>query len=365
MSFWELTNDQRQCFGIAPVDAGWRRIALPRSKYDDFDTVFYADGDHIRHVVCHGEYKHTEYAVDENLSPDGLCILPKRSSKPIKLSAATLVKRSPVGMGLSYHRYPLDEHGHVTLCNVTAMQDYYTSALSGDRIGDIEDFRRWVSWWCEQTTQADLADIAAFAGRTMKTVKHREGDVFRFRWNRKHWGYGRILLDWAKLRREKIPMWDCLMTKPVVIQLFQIVTEDPNLPLKTVLAQETIPAENLMDNALHYGEFEIIGNAPLPENRDELCPIMYGRTLDVRENRTLYQQGRIFREIPDRKTIGSQDYRNNGVSGVPHITMPEMLQIIREGEQTYWTQPYYTRKEDLRNPANAEDLAAIRHQMGV
>lgn len=364
-TFWELTNEQRRCFGIAPIDASWQRVQLPRGRYDQYDTCIYVDGEHVRYIVCHGADDHFEHALDETLTPDGKFIVPKRSSKPIKLSAATITKRSPIGMCLSYHRYHLDDSGNVSLYNATSSQDFYRSWVAGDQIGLMDDFQKWCDQWLAETTEADLAAIADFASCSMKTVKPHEGDVFRFRWNRRQWGYGRILLDYALMRRKKIPFYDCLMGKPLVIEVFKLVTDDPNLPLETILAHGAIPSQNIMDNALHYGEFEIIGHAPLPENRDDLCPIMYG-VGPAFDGILRYQQGRIYRELPQTKPLSERDYKNNAVGWSLNTTADQMQACIQQGDEAYWTQlaPLY-RLHDLRNPDFAEDLKAIRNQMGV
>lgn len=364
VTFWELTNEQRPCFGIAPVDEGWERIQLPRSKYDNFDTVIYLDGDHVRYIVRHGEMEHIEHALDETLTPDRKFIVPKRASKPIKLSAATIVKRSPVGMCLSYNRHFKSDHGNVTLHN-SANMDYYRSWVAGDRIGNLEDFQRWCAWWCEHTTEADLADAAAFAQRKTQKVKLQEGDVFRFRWTRGVWGYGRILLDYRLMRKQKIPFFDCLMGPPLAIEVFRIITRDPNLPLETILAHNAMPSQNIMDNALHFGEFEIVGHAPIPEDRDLRCPIMYGKSLDVRSSLLMYQQGRIYRELPGGKPLGKYDFRNNSIGWSLDVSMTEVLACVQQGEAAYWMPEHYNRQRDLRNPAHAETLQAVRKQMRV
>lgn len=360
--WWELTNAQRRCFGIAPVGAAWKCLRLPRSMYDNYDTALYMEGDRVRHVVLHGELYHREYAVDETLSADGAYIMPKRSSKPIKLTAAAIVKRKAVGMCLLWERRPRSA-GRCMLFNETRMQFFYDSYRAGEAVDTPEDFRVWVSRWQAETTEDDQADMDAFTAQPMKTVKPREGDVFRFRWNRRLWGYGRILLDYDRMRREKIPFFDCLMTKPLAVQIFRIVTEDRGLSVEQVLAEEAIPSQNIMDNAVHYGEFEIIGHAPLPEDRDALCPIMYGVGRD-RSRLLRFQQGRTYRELPGEAPVGARDYMNSAVGWHPNVTLPKLLDCIREGDAPYWAaERWYSR--DLRNPAYAEDLAAVRRQMGV
>lgn len=363
-AFWQLTNEQRRCFGIAPVEEAWERVLLPRSKYDDYDTVMYLDGDRVRYIVRHGELQHIEHALDEQLTPDRAFIVPKRSSKPIKLSAATICKRSPVGMCLWYQRHEGSENGSVGLHNAANM-NYYRSWVAGESIGDMADFRRWVDAWCAATTEADLADVAAFAALKTKTVRLQEGDVFRFHWTRGKWGYGRILLDYRLMRKLKIPFFDCLMGPPLAIEVFQIVTGDPAMSVDEVLSHAAMPAQNIFDNALHFGEFEIIGHAPVPEDRDARCPIMYGRSFHVRENRLMYQQGRIFRELPGGKTLGGCDFRNCAIGWGIDVTMPEVLACMAQGLSAYWDKPHYQRQRNLMNPAHAEVLAAVREQMGV
>lgn len=360
-AFWELSNEQRPCFGIAPVDEGWERIQLPRSHYDDYDTVIYLDGDHVRYIVCHGDTKHIEHSLDEALTPDRKFIIPKRAAKLIKLSAATINKRSPVGMCLSYFK---DNHGTVSLYSAANM-DYYRSWVAGDRISTMEDFPRWCDDWCAHTTEADLADIAAFAARKTQRVKLQEGDVFRFRWTRGLWGYGRILLDYRLMRKQKIPFFDCLMGPPLAIEVFQIITDDPSLPVETILAHEAMPSQNIMDNPLHFGEFEIIGHAPIPEDRDLRCPIMYGLSRALHGNTLNYQQGRLYRELPNGKPLGERGFLNHGIGWSLQVSMPEVRECIQHGLAAYWSKSHYDRQNDLQNPAYAELLQAVRKQMGV
>lgn len=363
-AFWQLTNEQRRCFGIAPVDAEWELRCLPRSRYHDFDVYFCQDGRRIRYVILHGEGRHQEYAADERLSADGMFIEPKRSSSPIRLTAATLIKRSPVGMHLWWNGEGPGA-GAAGLENASSRQTYYRSETAGQPIGTLAAFREWIASWCEKTTEADLADVAAFAARTMQTVKHREGDYFRFRWYRRLWGYGRILLSYDRLRREKKPFYDCLMGKPVVVELFKIVATDRVLTVAEVEKAPVLPAFNMMDDALHYGEFEIIGHGGLPEDADERCPVMYGEG-PAYDGVLRYQQGSVYRELRGVRALGERKYINNSVGWYPHVTLPEMVRyILQPGCGDYWTDaPWqWQKEEDLRNPANARILQAVRRQM--
>ena len=95
------------------------------------------------------------------------------------------------------------------------------------------------------------------------------------------------------------------------------------------------------------------------------CPIMYGRSLHVRENRVMYQQGRIFRELPGDKHLGGHDFRNHGIGWGLQTTMPEVIECMEKGLSAYWDKPLFDRQRNLMNPAHAQVLAAVRKQMKV
>jgi len=363
-AFWQLTNEERRCFGIAPVGEDWVLRRLPRSRYHDFDIYYYLDGQRVRYAIMHGETRHQEFAMDETLSGDGVYILPKRATKTIPLTAAPLVKRRGVGMQLDWYMH--DGSGSVELINATTHQRFLSTGSSGETVDSHEAFRAWIARWQAETTAAEQAEIDAFAARAPQTVKHREGDFFRFRWSRREWGYGRILLDYDLMRRRKIPFYECMMCKPVVVQLLKCVTEDGALQVERLLELEPLIAFNMMDDVLHNGEYEIVGNAPLPENVDALCPIMYGLG-PAHDGVLRFQQGRIYRELPGGNPLGARSYVNGSVGWYPHITLPQMRRYLTQpGCGTYWTdEPWRWRKEeDLRNPAYAEELKMIRRQMG-
>jgi len=74
------------------------------------------------------------------------------------------------------------------------------------------------------TTQEDLLNIAAFSAQPRQYVKFCEGDVFRFKINRRLYGYGRILLDYTLMRKKKESFWDVLAGKPLVCSVYHIAT---------------------------------------------------------------------------------------------------------------------------------------------
>ena len=129
--------------------------------------------------------------------------MPKtEKGKPVLFSAATLRKRTPLGIGLSYGRNN-SGYAYIDLYNHGSQKYYYSNTYELMRSDGIDDFQKWVEDWCADTTEEDIIDLAAFANQPRQHVKFREGDVFRYKINRRLYGYGRILLDYALMRKKK------------------------------------------------------------------------------------------------------------------------------------------------------------------
>ena len=189
----ELTNEQRQCFALAPVLPHWKRIEAKAGPYDDFKTYLYIDGTTIVKCVVCGETIYREYDTCEKTIEDGKQLLPKTSKgKPVLLSSSNILKRSGTGMQLNYHNKTIFLYSNSTQCC------YYTNAFNDITVDSIEDFAGWVNDWCDDTTDTDIADIISFSQQTRKHIRFNEGDVFRFKIGRRKYGYGRILLDYDK-----------------------------------------------------------------------------------------------------------------------------------------------------------------------
>ena len=74
---FELTNQQRACLGLTPVEPHWKLIQLVPSPYDIDDAYAYVEGTRIHKMIRVSEESYQEYALNEALSEDGKFILPK------------------------------------------------------------------------------------------------------------------------------------------------------------------------------------------------------------------------------------------------------------------------------------------------
>ena len=354
-----LTNEQRKCFGLLPVESTWTFKEIKASPYDDFRTYVYVDGTVIRKCVFCGDDRFVEYELCEQLSADGKYLLPLTSKgKPTLLSSSALRKRSGFGMCLAYGK------GCVSLDNRTSMRTYYASVYDPLNIKGLEGFAQWVSQWCADTTRGDCEDVCRFRSLEKQHIKYREGDVFRFKINRRLYGYGRILLDYDRMRKKKEAFWDILMPKPLVCSVHHIATENKHLTIGELEQFPSLPSTIITDNDLFYGDFEIIGNIPVRDSED--YPILYGNSIQAGERAVILQCGKLYRRIENGSAI-FDGFTNNGVGLSLNVKLPVLLQCIAEvSNQPYWEQESWAPvKHDLRNPQFHAELMQICKQFDI
>ena len=360
---FELTNEQRICFGLVPVQDHWMRLELKPSPYHQHTSIAYLEDTTVRKFIKTGSNIYTEYEQDELLSEDLRYILPRTAkAKPILLSAATLEKRTPLGMGLSYSR---NNRGYtdIMLFSHVSQRVYYSNCYEPMYTYGKDDFLQWVEQWCADTTPADLSDIAQFSVRPRKRMKFHEGDVFRFKINRRLYGYGRILIDYALMRKKNIPFWDILAGKPLACSVYHIATERTDVSIAELEKLGSLPSVHIMDNHFFYGDYEIIGSIPIGETED--YPIMYGDSIDARYRAVLLQCGKLF--IRDDNSRALFPHMKNGLIGFDlRFELSVLLECIDAASNApYWVQNKWDINQDLRNPQNREKLEQVCVQFGL
>ena len=364
---FELTNEQRECFAISPVLEKWQKIRLKPSPYDTEETYAYIDGTKLLKLIKISDTSYCEYDMSEMLSEDGKYLLPKTAKgKPMLLSASMAIKRPAIGMAITFY------NGYLNIYNSNTEQDYYRSSYAGDTLKNTEYLAKWVENWRLETTEKDLADIRAFAAEKKQHVKFKEGDFFRFKLNRRLYGYGRILLDFSRMRKEKEPFWDIFMGKPVCACVYHIATERDDVTTDELCGIKTLPSQMVMDNIFYYGECKIIGNKPIaPEEED--FPIHYGTSINAGERKLMYQCGRTFLSLDNTKPLYETNpffghFTFNNIGFNLYVRLPVLLKCIEtNSNEPYWTQENLAVavEHDLRNPKNKKQLEEIKKQFKI
>lgn len=356
-----LTNEQRKCFALSAIQNNWILIKLSPSRYDTYNTYAYITPDNrIVKIIIEGDEQYQEYDVNELLSPDRTLILPKTTKgKPVRLTAANIAKKTPVGMSLSYVRNFISVYSTANNC------EFYNSSYAGITLNGMSDFFTWINKWCDETGDEELADIEAFAKKAKRHVKYKEGDFFRFRLDRHFFGYGRIIINYDDLRKKKIPFWDIFMGKPILAGIYHIVTKDKYVGIEELDKMKMIPPQMIMDNIFFYDNCEIIGNLPVDESRIEF-PVYYGHSIQYGDKSVMYQCGRTFIQRNDIIPL-FDNFRNNGIGLRFNVDIPILMKCVEEQSNApYWKQPNQHRvNEDLRNPQYDKELKKIRKQFDL
>ena len=361
----ELTNEQRKYFGIELVDPSWDRVEIPcnsvHPEQSDHKDIVYFDGDTIRKVIWiekNGGFR--ENSEKLKTLENRTMIAPITSKgKAKKLNMVNIQRCRPYGTYLSFD---IEDDGtaRILIGNYDTQRTYYSSYFAGVKMKPEEFIEDWIA----NTTEKDLRDLHDFSNDKRKHCKFKEGDFFRFKFDRRHYGYGRVLMDVYKWVKGGGEFWDILMGRAICVSLYHIVTENPNVSIEELANLPSCPSEYIMDNVFLYGEYEIIGNAPLPEEID--YPIMYARSISFTDpDKICLSIGKLYREIPLKGNNNpGRDFINNGIGFGPNLDMNVVRQCVENGNNNpFWEyQNGIKNKKDIRNPIYAKEFAAMKKQ---
>lgn len=354
-----LNNDQRRCFGLKPVLDDWKFQRINTSRYDMFDAFVYIKDKKVVKLICVSNDRYQELEYDELLSDDEKYLLPKTSKgKTVTLNYTNLSKRKQIGMTLSYC------YKYIELYNSISDKNYFTTDYLQIKLDNINDFIDWVDTWCLETTEEDVEDIENFASEKRIHIKYNEGDVFRFKINRRKYGYGRILVDYTKMRKNKEKFWDILAGTALVCSVYHVITENKNLSIEDLKHLKSLPSSFMADNRIYYGEYEIIGNIPIGKNED--YPIMYGISIRAGENAVCFQEGKYHKKIIGGKVISEEfSFCHNAVSFSLDFKEDILKKCIKEKSNDPYWKLYFPKivNDDLRNPKYTKQLKQIYKQM--
>lgn len=358
----ELTNKQRKYFGLEPVEPDWDRVEIPNNcvkpELSTGKDILFFDGDILRKVIWmhdDGCFRENSYALRTQDNRTMIAPLTEKG-KPKRLNGVNIQRCTPYGTYFDYN-------GGVCIANYTTQRTYYSSAFAGvPRMGQKE-LQEFLDRWIADTTDEDLEEIKAFAHAKRRRCKYKEGDFFRFKYDRRHYGYGRILFDVRKFVKEGGKFWDILMGKALCVSVYHIITENPGVDIEDLQKLPSCPSAYMMDNRFFYGEYEIIGNAPVPEDAD--YPIMYGRSISALDrNKICFCRGKDYREIPlEGHDLLAANFRNNGIGWSLNVNQTLAAECIEAGtNEPFWRAD---RGKDLRNPRFSRELTAVLEQMGI
>ena len=349
---FELNNEQRKYLGLNPVEEHWELV-----KFDD-NIYHYFEDDIIKKEITVSENYYHESELNEKTTENRTMILPKTKRGKIKKFNYTAVQSfSPFG---TYFTFSTNQ---VIIANYTTQRNYYSESFPESENITIDNLKKWLEKWIEETTEEDLKEIEEFKSTKRKHCKFKEGDFFAFKLSRREWGFGRILLDVARLHKDenfkknKNYGLAHLMGKPLIIKVYHKTSDTRNIDLEELSKFRALPSQAVMDNIFYYGEAVILGNLPLsPEENDMFISV--SESISATDPDIAYlQYGLIYKEIPlsdylkliKELNIGPQTLRREGIGFV--IDTYKLKECIEaKSNSPFWEKYKKKNVPDLKNP---------------
>ena len=357
MTTFELTNNQREYFGLDPIQNHWDRVIFKGDTYRP-ESILYFDRDTIKRHIVSTDSKYSETHYDELTKERSILLTKTGKGKEKKLTASVLEQRQPTGVYLSISNQDL------TIGNYNTQTTFYSSRWEKNIQVEQRTIPELVTEYIEKSPENYLTKINEFKKAKRKNVKFKEGDYFCFKLDRTNFGFGRLLLDVNKIRKKELITKQhglgLLMGPPLIVQLFAYKSSTKNVSISTLDNQPKLPSDVMMDNLLLYGEYEIIGHRELKEDEIDF-PISYGRSIDQRRI-VFLQWGLIHEELPQEKfykyVVGEKEYDQNpygyySIGFRPHYDTIDIAKAIaNNGVYDFTNSEHYKSKWDLRNPNN-------------
>lgn len=291
-----LTNEERRCFALEPLDPSWETQTFCYCSYFRYTrlTVFFSGSSIVKAIDeeiyqqengFRYEESYTEYDTCLH-TEDRLYILPLTArGKPKKLTATAVRAVTPFGCSFSVRMTRSDlsgeKGGSLYLINPRAEQVFPLGEReAAARIDSDADFHAFARQYMA-TCPPDYSDrLEAFRRAERVTVKYRPGDVFRMAYDRTHWCYGVITGEVNKLRSmpEMPPdsTFRTLAMVPVMVRLYALITDRADM---TPQELQAFPLGRVMicaDNDLIWGTHPIVGHRQLTAEDIEF-PLIVGR----------------------------------------------------------------------------------------
>lgn len=342
---YELDNSERVCFGLSPVQKAWRRVEIECSPYSDCSASVYLDGTCVKKLVVSGANEYRECDLCEPYFNQGSLYLSAKDGdgRFPRLTYENIRFSCPVGITLSYSKK------YICLYSMKSRRNYYMSCYDAVSLESFGDFRSWVSNWCADTSADDISKIEEFASLPGNTQLLKEGDFFRFRCNRRTYGYGRILADYTDT-----PEVDILKGRTFAVCVYAVTDSKGSKTPEELVDAPALPSYPVLADGFENGDYDMIGNLPIDEHTVDYPPVCA-----FLGDRSVLLMGHRIVTIENKDDLGIGCC--NAVSGVLNADLKLISSCIASKSiLPYWEQDRFFVKNDLRAPFNGAYLEKFK-----
>ncbi|ABQ06666.1 immunity 26/phosphotriesterase HocA family protein [Flavobacterium johnsoniae] len=378
---FELSNREREYLGLEEIKPNWEKVILKGDTYREPSILYFEDNIIKRHIIStSNQYIETQY---NEITKNREILVPKTAKgKEQKLTASVLSTKTPIGVYVS-----LNVFGDFWIGNHSTKTTFFSSYWEDRKKRKENKLSYWIENFINNSDENHLREISKFKNANKQNVKYKSGDFFAYKVDRTNFSFGRVLLDITKLRKnnilEKSHGLTLLMGTPVLVKLYPYISTKKNIDIKILENLTALPSDFMMDNHLHYGEYEIIGNKKLEDSEFEF-PISYGRSISYESANVFLQWGFIHKELPLTKfnkyisgeniflpedsasRFMSNPYGYYSCGFSTHYYKTDIIETIKNNNVFDFNRdPYYKTEFDLRNPKNDTLKNEIMAEFGL
>ncbi len=240
MTAYELTNNQRQYFGLVPVGADWQRFPMNES------VIVYFDKEKIVKILNYNA-GYVEY--DTNIDTlNRQILLPKTSKgKEQKLTVAKLLKVKGSGILFSGSF----NGGNINVYDNRRNTVFIKSFSEEGNIRSYQDIDNWVSAYISNLPKDYFTWLKLELGKKRLKVIAKQGDFIAFRTSQNEFGFARVLSENYGFFRS------------VVIAAYGYHAGSLQIDVNILLEKKTLPAIRISDIDIYRGTMPVIGHADL------------------------------------------------------------------------------------------------------
>jgi hypothetical protein len=261
-----LTNDERRYFGLDPIGADWERVEIKPG----FDVYF--DGDVIRKTIPYRmDAEMTRYAeYDVNIQTrDRLAVLPqtaKGTEKKLNYTSVSGVNPSGCSfeMNLCHASYPSNVGAYNS-------RNHRSLPITGaKKLRTLEEYRHWLAEYIATCPPDYFEKVERMREGKHKTVKYYNGDIFRFEFDREYYGFGLIIGQVRKLKKENVlpknhALRDTMMV-PLLVRFYLLRTKQKEPSVSEIASHPMTGMYIMADNGVIWGSYDIVGSKEITES---------------------------------------------------------------------------------------------------
>lgn len=279
-----LTNEERRYFGLEPILPDWERFTI-KPGY-----VVYFDGDVIRKIIsmCTFSGKGWENFFDyietdnEIHTRERQVVLPRtKRGKEKKLNYTSINSMIPTGCSVQINLRNPNNGSSLYVRNVR--NSISLPIVIPDDLDTLTQFREWLTGFMAACPADYFDKVERMKHTSHRTIKYFNGDIFRFEIDLEHYGFGLIMGQLRKMKKDGLLRDEHILNDtlgiPLLVRLYLLKTTDKDLPAEQIAAHPLGGTFLMMDNQVIWGAYEIVGNKTLEES-DIDFPIQAGHSIN-------------------------------------------------------------------------------------